>query len=163
NQYAGPPARRCSMKAFIQIPFICFAIAAPALSASPQIHLPFSQNPQAPNSPPQAAVAKTPDKLPDKPTLAFKALAGQSARYKTQGTLTMESGGNKVNMEVTEIEKVTFTAIAPNGDITMERDTESSEQSVNGRKMPSPPDENHKYTIVIKPSGALVSHKADKG
>src|SRR5215510_5493876 len=110
------------MRRSMHFPFVCSLLSVPVLTNLPQIHF---QNPQAPNAAPQNAAAKTPDKPADKPTLAYKALAGQSARYKTQGSLTMEAAGNKVNIEMTEIEKVTFTAVAPNGDITMERETES--------------------------------------
>src|SRR5258708_998408 len=163
------------MRRLSNLPVLCSLITVPILAGLPQIHFQYPQtqqaavqaapDPKAPQTPAQAApvVAKTPEKLAEKPALAYKALAGQSARYKTVGTLTMEGAGNKVNIEMNEVEKITFTSISPSGEITMERDTESSEQTVNGRKVPTPPDENHKYTVVIKPNGALVSHKADKG
>src|SRR5258708_27878076 len=148
------------MRRSLYLSVLCFLITVPALAGLPQKYFqsPQLQNPQAPQTPAQAVpvVAKTPEKPADKPVLMYKALAGQSARYKTVGTLTMEGAGNKVNIEMNEVEKVTFTSISPSGEITMERDTESSEQTVNGRKGHSPPDENAKNKVVIKPKCALV-------
>src|SRR5690242_1378694 len=61
----------------------------------------------------------------DKVALAYKALSGQSARYKTEGTMSFEGGpGPKVAMEMKEIEKVTFTEVKHDGTITMEREGE---------------------------------------
>jgi hypothetical protein len=155
------------MRRKLQLPAVCSLIAGPILLGLPKAGFLAPQNPQPPQTPvqstPAAPAAKPAEKLAERPTLAYKALAGQSARYKTQGTLTMEAAGNKLNIDMNEVEKVTFTAIAPSGEITMERETESSEQTVNGQKMPSSDDDNTKYTVVIKPNGTLVSHKADKG
>lgn len=152
------------MRRPLHLPALCSLIAGPIILSFPAAGFRAPQATPA-ATPPQAApaVAKPAEKLAEKPALVYKALAGQSVRYKTQGTLAMEAAGTKVNIEMTEVEKVTFTTVAPSGDLTMERETESSEQTVNGQKMPSSPDDNTKYTVVIKPNGTLVSHKADKG
>src|SRR5436853_1751203 len=73
----------------------------------------------------------------EKVSLAYKAQAGQVARYKTSGTLNMENEGSKVSLDITETEKVAFTNVASSGDITLERETESTEVSFNGQKMPA--------------------------
>jgi hypothetical protein len=144
------------MRRSLPLPAVCSLIAGPILFGLPAAGF------QAP----QTAAAKPAEVAPaakpaEKPILVYKAKAGESARYKTTGAIAMEAAGNKVNIEMTEVEKVAFTAVAPSGDITMERETESSEQTVNGQKMPSD-EEKTKYTVVIKPNGALVSHKSDK-
>src|SRR5437667_6493067 len=67
---------------------------------------------------PAAAPEKQPEKQPDKVTLVYKAQAGQVGRYRTEATLSLEAGGNKMRLEQTETEKVTFTSVAPSGDVT---------------------------------------------
>ena len=54
--------------------------------------------------------------------LLMKAEAGQVARYRSEGTITVEAQGQKVTMEMKETEKVTFTTVAPSGEITMDRE-----------------------------------------
>src|SRR5262245_310007 len=85
----------------------------------------------------------------EKVTIVYKAVVGQTARYKSEGMMTLEGGGNKAAMEMKEVEKVTFTEVKPDGTITMDRESESSETTINGRKMPSREDHS-KTTVVIK-------------
>src|SRR2546422_474703 len=83
-----------------------------------------------------------------KVTLVYKALSGQSARYKSEGTLTFEGGpGPKATMEMKEVEKVSYAEIKPDGTMTMERESESSEATINGQKMP--PREDHSKTTIV--------------
>src|SRR5690348_6593217 len=87
----------------------------------------------------------------EKVKLAYKAQAGQVARYKTSGTLSMEAQGQKVSLDMTETEKVTFTNVASSGDITLEKQTESVEAGINGQKVPSSDKDQSKTTVVIHP------------
>lgn len=103
----------------------------------------------------------------EKVTLAYRAKAGQALRRKSEGTLTVEAGGMKMTLEVKETGKVTITGVAPSGEITMEREVESQEITVNGQKAPSgDKTKDKKETITIRPNGTLVSYKSsaeDKG
>lgn len=95
----------------------------------------------------------------DKVVVTYKAKAGEVVRGKSEGTLHMEFGGQKVTMDMKEVEKVTFTTVAPNGDLTMERVTESEEMTINGNKAPSEDPSKDKSTVVIHKDGTLVSYK----
>src|ERR1041385_6945590 len=72
----------------------------------------------------------------DKVSLTYKAKLGQVARYKSEATLSLDAGGQKLNLHIKEVEKVTITAVAPSGDITQESVMESSEMTINGEKPP---------------------------
>ncbi len=96
----------------------------------------------------------------EKTTLVMKAKPGQVMRYKAEGTLTLEAGGNKVTIEIRQTEKVTITAVAPSGDITSESVSESYETLINGQKLPSE-DKPDKTTVVVRPNRTLVSYKKD--
>ena len=48
----------------------------------------------------------------DKVTLVLRAKAGQAAHYKSEGTLKMDAGGMKIDLELKETEKVTVTEVA---------------------------------------------------
>lgn len=91
-------------------------------------------------------------------TLLYKARQGQVMRYKSEAALTMEAGGMKVSLEVKEVEKVTVQEVAANGSITRESETESSEYSVNGNKLPEREDKN-RTSITLSPRGMLVALK----
>jgi len=134
------------MRRTLQKPALYSLIAGPIIFGLPLAGFHGQQAPAAPEAAAKQA-DKPAEKPAEKPTLVYKALAGQSARYKTTGTLAMEAAGNKVNIEMTQVEKVSFTAVSPSGDITMERETESSEQTVNGQKMPS--DDDDKTTLIF--------------
>ena len=95
----------------------------------------------------------------EKLRLANKAKAGEVARYKTEASLKLSAGGQEVSFEIKETEKVTFKEVAADGKITAERESEAREASVNGMKLPDPPDSNDKSTVVIRPNGTLVSYK----
>lgn len=101
------------------------------------------------------------DPATGKVRLMLKAQASQVARYQSEANIALEAGGMKVSLEAKETEKVTFTEVAANGNITLERMTESTELSVNGMKAPSPPDDMDKSTVVLKADGSLVSYKTD--
>ena len=103
-----------------------------------------------------AAVGAAPDKV----KLLYKAQAGQVARYRSEATLQVEFGGTKVATEIKDVEKVTFAAVAASGDLTLERETISSEAMVNGQKLPSQDSNNGKSTVVMRANGTLVSMKS---
>ncbi len=96
----------------------------------------------------------------EKHTLILKAKPGQLVRYRTTVNLTLEANGQKALMEIKETEKVTFAGVAPNGDITTERETESSEMSINGTKLPPSTDPPEKATVVFRSNNSLVSYKS---
>src|SRR5579884_3214274 len=100
---------------------------------------------------------------PDKVTLAYKAKAGQVARYKSEGTMSFEAGGNKMTGEIKETEKVTVAEVAASGNITLERETESSEVTFNGQRAPSMDSDKTKITMTIRPDGSLVAYKSSSG
>jgi hypothetical protein len=93
--------------------------------------------------------------------LSHKATAGQTARYKSEGKITLEAGGMKIEAEVKEVEKVTIVSVDASGVITREDETESSETLINGQKVPTP-EEKNKNTIVMKADGTLVSYKSTR-
>lgn len=102
-----------------------------------------------------AAVGAAPDKV----KLLYKAQAGQVARYRSEASLQIDAAGMKVATEIAEVEKVTFTAVGAEGNITLEKDTESTEATINGQKLPAQEDSDGKTTVVMRPNGALVSLK----
>lgn len=96
----------------------------------------------------------------DRIALSYKAHTGQAARYKSEGALSLEAGGNKVTLDIKEVEKVTFGEVAANGNITMERATESSEVTMNGNKLPDSDDDKSQTTLTLRPDGSLVAYKS---
>ncbi|HLK57071.1 MAG TPA: zinc-dependent metalloprotease [Chthonomonadaceae bacterium] len=96
----------------------------------------------------------------DKVSLAYKAKTGQTARYKSQATLSLDAGGMKLNLDIKEVEKVTITGVAPSGDITQDSVTESSEMTINGQKAPDENPDKSVTTVVYHPDGTLVSYKS---
>jgi hypothetical protein len=99
----------------------------------------------------------------EKITLVRKAVKGQTIRYKTEGTLNLEVMGMKLTIELKQVEKTTILDVAPNGDVTSEGETESSEQTVNGMKIPSDDSDKSKTTAVTRANGDLVSYKSTAG
>ena len=116
------------------------------------------QKPPAPAAAPAAAATPAPPARPAKITLAYKAKVGQVTRRKSDGTFKFEAGGQKMTVEAKEVGKTTVTAVAPSGDITLEREVESSETTFNGQKAPDDGSKD-KETITIRPDGTLVSYK----
>ncbi len=109
-----------------------------------------------------AAISATPSRAQEKVTLTYKAKPGQVVRYSMEGSLSLEAGPAKLKLEMKETEKVTFTAVGADGAITRESQTESSETTVNGQKMPEQDDSKSKTTTVCRANGTLVSHKSEK-
>lgn len=99
----------------------------------------------------------------EKVTLVYRAQANQVVRYKADSTLTVDAGGMKMTFEQKETQKVTFTEVAANGNLTMEQESESSEVSINGNKVTVPDDDRDKITITIRPNGVLVAYKLSGG
>ncbi len=96
----------------------------------------------------------------DKVVLSFKAKAGQTMRYRAEGTLTLEAAGQKLAMELKQTEKVTIASVADNGNVTYESTTESYEMTVNGQKAPDE-ERDEKTTVTVRPNRTLVAHKRD--
>ncbi len=98
----------------------------------------------------------------DKVVLSYKAKKGQVIRYKTEGTLSMESGGMKLSLELKQVEKDTIANVSDSGDITSESVTESEEITVNGERAPSEEDKTVS-TVTSHSDGTLVSYKLSMG
>jgi hypothetical protein len=92
----------------------------------------------------------------DKVQLVRKAKAGDVARYGMTGTMSIDANGQAMTVEIRQNEKITVTAVAPNGDLTFETETEAADMTVNGQTMPSPA-VGTKATLVTRPDGSLVS------
>lgn len=97
---------------------------------------------------------------PEKVALVCKAQVGQTARYRSTGTLTVESAGQKVTVEIDDTEKCTFTEVAADGTITSKRENESSKMRVNGQEMPRLSKDEAPVVVSFRPDGSLVSYKA---
>lgn len=95
----------------------------------------------------------------EKALLQYKAQVGQTVRYRSEGKLTIEAMGQKINQEQKQTEKVTITAVSPSGEITLEKEEEASEVTIEGQAVPSD-NEKTKETLVIRPNGELLSYKS---
>ncbi|HLV78720.1 MAG TPA: zinc-dependent metalloprotease [Chthonomonadaceae bacterium] len=95
--------------------------------------------------------------------LAYKARAGQVARYKNEGTLTIDVNGNKATLDLQETDKLTFTDVATSGDITMKSETESAQISFNGHTQQMPDSEKKTTTFTIHPNGVLTAFQSSGG
>ena len=98
----------------------------------------------------------------EKTVLAYKAKKGQVIRYKTEGSLSMDAGGMKVNLDLKQVEKDTIVDVSASGDITIDSVTESEEMTVNGEKAPSEEDKTV-TSSVSHADGTLVSYKLSSG
>ncbi len=98
----------------------------------------------------------------DKVVLTYKAKKGQVIRYKTEGSLTMEAAGNKVDLDLKQVEKDTIIDVSASGDITTDSITESEEMTVNGEKSPSEEDKTIS-TVISRADGSLSSYKLSTG
>ena len=96
----------------------------------------------------------------EKVTLLFKAKAGQTMRYRAEGTLTLDVAGQKLTIELKQTEKIAITSVADNGNVTYESTTESYEATLNGQKMPDE-ERDEKTTVTVRPDRTLVAHKRD--
>jgi hypothetical protein len=94
----------------------------------------------------------------EKVTLVYKAQANQVIRYKSEGELHMDAGGMKVTLQMKQVERITVTDVAANGNITRESELESMEITVNGEKSPTP-DEKNRHSFTVRPDGSLVAFK----
>ncbi len=91
----------------------------------------------------------------EKVHLLYKAKVGEVVRHQSTGAMKMSAAGQTANMDVKEVQKVTFTQVLPNGDLIYEQEAESTEISINGRKMP-PNSNKDKTTIHMTKVGNLV-------
>jgi hypothetical protein len=96
----------------------------------------------------------------EKLTLAYKAKAGQTMRYKAEGTLSLEAAGQKLTLELKQTEKVSVTGVSASGEVSYESSTEAYEMTINGQKMPDE-ERNEKTLVTVRPDRTLVSYKRD--
>ncbi len=97
----------------------------------------------------------------EKVTLRAKGEKGQIARYKGNADIELEAMGQKITVNIKETSRATVADVAENGNVTIERVTESSEQTVNGQKIPSEGESPDSSTYVLAPNGSLLSFKAE--
>jgi hypothetical protein len=99
----------------------------------------------------------------EKVLLQNKAQAGQTMRYRLSGTISIEAAGRTFNLELTSVVVQKVLEVSPEGNITLERSTESYEMGFGGQKMPAP-DEllSAKTTLVIKPNGEVISRESTR-
>ncbi len=98
----------------------------------------------------------------DKVTLTYRAAKGQVTHSKSHATLHLEAAGMKLEVELKQTGKTTYTEVAANGDITRESVTESAETIFNGQKADTPDAAKAATTAVIHPDGSLVSLKSSR-
>ncbi len=98
----------------------------------------------------------------EKTLLQYKAKAGNSSRVQTTINMEIDAGGQKLTLVVKQSEKLTYKAVAPNGNLTIEHLIETIEQTMNGEKMDSGEDEKPKPTeTVVQPDGTVISTKSE--
>jgi hypothetical protein len=141
-------------------PVLCFSSAVLSL----MLGLGAAAEAQTPGTPapttPAPAAATTAAPAADKLTLVYKAQTGQTKRVKGELNLSVALGANKVAINNKQVSKITYTTIAPNGDITFDDLTESSEMTVNGRPAPNSDSKNDTDTITIHSDGTLAAYKS---
>ncbi|MBC8142303.1 MAG: zinc-dependent metalloprotease [Armatimonadetes bacterium] len=93
--------------------------------------------------------------------LSYRAQAGQVKKVSSEGTAKFSAGGQDIVMDVKQVSKITFTAIAANGNITITDETESMERTMNGQKMPEEKDEDV-TTVTFTPAGEIVAFSEKK-
>ncbi len=74
-----------------------------------------------------------------KVAIKLKAEEGMSARYSSEGSITLEFEGEKLTLDSKEVSSVTVKSVGPDGTITLTSKTESSESKINGEAIPSEP------------------------
>lgn len=97
-----------------------------------------------------------------KTLLALRAKAGQSAQYRSEFSVEVSVAGQTIKADIKQTERIDYKEVAPNGDITTVRTTESSETVVNGEKMDEGDEEPKPATAVVRPNGTLVSYKSEE-
>jgi hypothetical protein len=98
----------------------------------------------------------------EKFTLLYKAKEGQVRKGRVNASFNVEFGGEKATFEIKQSDKATYTKVHPNGDLTYENTTESSEVSLNGEKMPDDDEKPSTDTVTITKFGLMVSVKSTK-
>jgi hypothetical protein len=88
--------------------------------------------------------------------------AGSVSRATTRMALKSNFMGQTIEVNIVQSDKTTYTDVAATGDITMEREIESLEQTVNGQKMEAE-EPKGKTTFVIRPDRTLVSLSEEDG
>jgi hypothetical protein len=102
---------------------------------------------------PEAAPAKAPDKV----VLVYRAKKDLVARYKNTGSHQGDVQGRKLVITSASTEKVVVSAVAANGNITFEQQSEALERTFNGQRAPEEDLSKAKSTFTIAPDGMLVS------
>ena len=96
----------------------------------------------------------------DKVILSLKGKEGLFGRYTSETAISLDFGGEKMNIVAKETTKSTVTKVASDGTLTIEHKQESSEQTFNGESMPDD-SKGSVSTDVVRPNGTLVSLKED--
>jgi hypothetical protein len=106
---------------------------------------------------PTGAAAAAPAKGPDKVVLVYRAKKDLVARYKNTSSHEADVQGRKLSITSTSTEKVTVSAVAANGNITFDQQSESIERTFNGQHGPPEDLSKAKSTFTIAPDGKLIS------
>ncbi len=105
------------------------------------------------------AMAPTLCQAQQKVSLAYHAKKGQICRYTDQLNATINAQGHQLNIVISQVNRVTFSSIAANGDITELSKTEGGTEEIMGHKQQLPNTSSAPDTIVIHPDGTLASFK----
>lgn len=117
---------------------------------------------QPPASP--AASPAQPPAAAQKVLFVNRAQQNQVKKINATATFSLDGpGGQKLTLDVKELDRINYTGVAASGEITYESRTESLQQFINGQKGPDDPDVGKDVdTFTIKPDGTLVSYKSSK-
>lgn len=119
---------------------------------------------QPPATTPPTTAPAVPPASTQKVLFTNKAQQGQIKKINAVATFTIDGpNGQKLTLEFKEQDRITWTTVAPSGELTYESRTDSIQQFLNGNKLPDDPELGKDVdTYTIKPDGTLVSYKSSK-
>lgn len=112
---------------------------------------------EKPAAQPAAGAQAAPAKAPDKIVLVYRAKKDLVARYKNVGSHQGDIQGRRLVINSTSSEKVVVSAVAANGNITFEQQSEAVERTFNGQRAPEEDLSKSKSTFTVAPDGMLIS------
>jgi hypothetical protein len=95
----------------------------------------------------------------EKALLRVKGEEGRISRYRSETSVTLSMMGQSLTLVSKEVAKVTVVKVDKDGNVTFERKTEESDQTINGEKVPMQ-DSREVVTTTVRPDGSLVSIKS---
>ncbi|MFN3728185.1 MAG: zinc-dependent metalloprotease [Fimbriimonadaceae bacterium] len=97
----------------------------------------------------------------EKVTLSRKAEVGREVRYRANVEISASVEGQTITLEMESVSKSKFTAIAENGNLTIERTGESLKMKVMGEDV-TVDDDKEVMTMVVTPQNTLVSYRSSE-